>query len=181
MDAATKRAYRRRLLVGLLLFNGISSVGGGLALMTGWIPDQPSWVRHTDFSSLYFPGVILMAIVGGSSLVAASAMRKGCAGWQLSSILSGVIMLFWIIGEIASIRGFHFLQVIYFVTGGLVIWCTPALARTGRFSALPSPESIKRSGDEVRHYTEGVEQGVGENRGPHGAVSVAKDAEEDRV
>jgi hypothetical protein len=34
-------------------------------------------------------------------------------------------MLFWIVGEIASIRGFHPLQVLYFVTGALVIWCTP--------------------------------------------------------
>ena len=81
--------------------------------------------RHTDFSSLYFPGVILMAIVGGSSLVAALARVKHSAGWQLSSILAGVIMLFWIIGEIASIRGFHFLQVIYFVTGAMILWWTP--------------------------------------------------------
>ena len=35
MDAATHRDYRGTLLLGLLLFNGISSVGGGLALMTG--------------------------------------------------------------------------------------------------------------------------------------------------
>jgi hypothetical protein len=117
---------KRRPLFGLLLFNGVSSVGGGLALMTGWIPEQSAWVEHTDFSSLYFPGVILMAIVGGSSLVAAAAMAKHSQGWQLVSILAGVIMLFWIGGEIASIRGFHVLQVIYLVTGVLVVWWTPA-------------------------------------------------------
>jgi len=181
MDATTKREYRGKLLLGLLLFNGISSVGGGLALMTAWIPAQPSWVQHTDFPSLYFPGVMLMAIVGGSSLVAAVAMRKSCTGWQLASILSGVIMLFWIIGEIASIRGFHFLQVVYFVTGGLVIWLTPALSRTARLPAPTSPESIEGPGDEVGHETDAVEKTVSENRGPYGAVSVAKDAEEDRV
>ena len=93
--------------------------------MTGVIPRQASWIQHTDFGSQYFPGVILMAIVGGSSLIAALAMMKGADGWQLSSILAGVIMLFWIVGEIASIRGFHFLQVIYFVTGAAVIWFTP--------------------------------------------------------
>src|SRR5674476_904269 len=83
------------------------------------------WIQHTDFGSQYFPGVILMAIVGGSSLIGALAMMKGAYGWQLSSILAGVIMLLWIVGEIASIRGFHFLQVVYFVTGALVIWYTP--------------------------------------------------------
>ena len=121
----THRDYKGKLLLGFLLFNAISAIGGGLAIMTGWIPEQPSWVQHTDFSSLYFPGVILMAIVGGSSLVAALARVKHSAGWQISSILAGVIMLFWIIGEIASIRGFHFLQLIYFVTGAMILWWTP--------------------------------------------------------
>jgi hypothetical protein len=114
-----------RILFGLLLFNGISAVGGGFALMTGLIPRQASWIQHTDFGSLYFPGVILMAIVGGSSLLAGLAMAKHAAGWQLCSLLTGLIMLFWIVGEVASIRAFHFLQVIYFVTGALVIWLTP--------------------------------------------------------
>jgi len=114
-----------RILLGLLLFNGISAGGGGIALMTGAIPRQASWLQHTDFVSQYVPGVILMAVVGGSSLFAALAMMKGADGWQLSSILAGVIMFFWIIGEIASIRAFHFLQVIYFVTGAAVIWFTP--------------------------------------------------------
>jgi hypothetical protein len=114
-----------RILFGLLLLNGISAVGGGFALMTGVIPRQPLWIQHTDFGSLYLPGVILMAIVGGSSLLAALAMMKRASGWQLCSLLSGLVMLFWIVGEIASIRAFHFLQVIYFVTGGLVIWITP--------------------------------------------------------
>jgi hypothetical protein len=114
-----------RILFGLLLFNGISAVGGGFALMTGVIPEQASWIQHTDFSSQYLPGVILMAIVGGSSLLAALAMMKRSPGWQLYSLLTGLIMLFWIVGEVASIRAFHFLQVIYFVTGALVIWFTP--------------------------------------------------------
>lgn len=114
-----------RIVLGLLLFNGVSAAGGGIALMTGLIPMQEPWVRHTDFGSLYFPGVILMAIVGGSSLFAAIAMAKRSIAWQLSSILAGVVMLAWIIGEIASIRAFHFLQVVYFITGAAVIWYTP--------------------------------------------------------
>lgn len=28
------------ILLGLLLFNGLSAAGGGLALMSGWIPEQ---------------------------------------------------------------------------------------------------------------------------------------------
>lgn len=115
-----------KALLGLLLFNALTAVGGGLALMTGWIPEQASWVRHTDFSSNYFPGVILMAVVGGSSLVAATALVKRSVGWQLTSIVAGTVMVFWIAGEIASIRAFHALQVIYLVTGVMVVWWTPS-------------------------------------------------------
>lgn len=122
-----------RVLLGLLLFNGVSAAGGGIALMTGAISGDPSWIEHTDFDTLYLPGVILLTIVGGSSLFAATAMLKRSAGWQASSILCGWIMVVWIVAEIASIRGFHFLQVVYLVTGAAVIWCTPAtpLFRSG--------------------------------------------------
>jgi hypothetical protein len=121
---------KSKALLALLLFNGLTAVAGGLAFMTDWIPEQASWVRDTDFPSNYFPGVILMAIVGGSSLTAAIAMVKRSDGWQLTSIVAGTIMVFWIIGEVASIRGFHFLQVIYLVTGALVIWWTPGRDRS---------------------------------------------------
>ena len=117
---------RSRALLGLHVFNGLTAVGGGLALMVRWIPDQRSWVEHTGFADNYFPGVILMAVVGGSALVAALAMMKRVEGWRLSSIVAGMIMVFWIVGEVASIRGFHFLQVIYLITGMLVLWWTPA-------------------------------------------------------
>ena len=116
---------KSKILLGLLLFNSLSAAGGGLALMSGWIPEQASWVRDTDFPSNYFPGVILMAVVGGSSLIAATALVKRSDGWQLASIAAGIIMICWIVGEVVSIRGFHFLQVIYFVTGALVVAATP--------------------------------------------------------
>jgi hypothetical protein len=123
-----------KVLLGLLLFNGLSATIGGLALMTDWIPEQASWVRDTDFPSDYFPGVILMAVVGGSSLIAAAGLVKRSDGWQLASIVAGTIMVFWIIGEVASIRGFHFLQVIYLVTGALVVTWTPTRERSATSS-----------------------------------------------
>lgn len=119
-----------KILLGLLLFNGLSATVGGVALMTDWIPEQSSWVEDTDFPSNFFPGVILMAVVGGSSLIAAVALVKRCDGWQLASIVAGTIMVFWIIGEVASIRAFHFLQVIYLVTGALVVTWTPSRRST---------------------------------------------------
>lgn len=128
-------------LLVALLFNGVTAVAGGLALMMDWIPEQASWVRDTDFPSDYFPGVILMAVVGGSSLIAAVALVKRSDGWQLAGIVAGTIMVFWIIGEIASIRGFHSLQVIYLVTGALVVMLTPARDTSGSESMIDGGRS----------------------------------------
>ncbi len=115
-----------KVLLGLLLFNGVSALVGGLALMAEWIPEQASWVRHTDFPTNYFPGVVLMSVVGGSALVASAALVKRADGWQLTSIVAGAVMIIWIVGEVASIRGFHVLQVVFLVTGALVVLWTPA-------------------------------------------------------
>lgn len=122
---------RRRVLLGLLVFNALSATIGGIALMTTWIPEQPEWVRATDFPSNYLPGVILMAVVGGSSLIAAIAQVKDSDGWPLASIVAGTVMGYWIVGEIASIRAFHPLQVIYLVTGVLVVVLTPSTRPPG--------------------------------------------------
>lgn len=137
---------KSKTLLALLLFNGVTAVGGGLALMTDWIPEQASWVRETDFPSNYFPGVILMAVVGGSSLIAATALVKRSESWQLASIVAGTIMVFWIIGEVASIRAFHFLQVIYLVTGALIVTRTPA-RQTEATSSRGSRKSSTSSSD----------------------------------
>lgn len=131
---------RTRVLLALLLFNGVTAAGGGLALMTGWIPEQASWLRHTDFPSNYFPGVILMAVVGGSSLVAAIALAKRSDGWQLASIVAGTVMVIWIVGEVASIRGFHVLQVVYLVTGALVVAWTPRQHDAAAREAVAAPD-----------------------------------------
>jgi hypothetical protein len=132
---------RTKVLLALLLFNGVSAGGGGLALMTDWIPEQASWVRDTDFASNYFPGVILMAVVGGSSLVAAAALVKCLDGWQLASIVAGTVMVFWIVGEVASIRAFHPLQVIYLVTGVLVVAWTPRQHDAASPEAVTAPDA----------------------------------------
>ena len=89
--------------------------------MSGGIK-QSAWTLRTDFRSLYFPGVILFAIVGGSSLLALIAVKKKMVGWQLVSVLAGLILVFWIVGEIVSIRQFDWLQAVYFLTGILVIY-----------------------------------------------------------
>lgn len=120
---------KKAALLVLLGFNAVSAVGGGIALMAGSI-NESAWIRHTGFTSLYFPGLILFSIVGGSAMVAWLAMWKKLTGWQIATLLSGIIMLFWITGEIVSIRSFHWLQIIYALSGLAVVVLCPKKAQT---------------------------------------------------
>ena len=114
---------KHHLLIALTVFNAVCATGGGIALMLGSI-NQPVWIAHTGFDSLYFPGVILFAVVGGSATIATIATIKKVAAWQLATLTSAVIMLVWIVGEIVSIRQVHWLQAVFAITALSIIYLT---------------------------------------------------------
>ncbi len=86
------------------------------------------------------------ALLGVQLFNGLSAFGGGLAlmvGWipeQQIWVVAGVIMLAWIVGEVASIRGFHILQVIYLLTGVLVLWWTPAGSAAGQCRTEPGPD-----------------------------------------
>lgn len=113
---------RQRLLVGLLGFNAVTAMAGGIGLIAGWIKPGAALLEHTDFASYYWPGVILLCAVGGSALYAAVSVTRKMPGASMASLLAGMIMLFWIITEVVSIRQFHFFQVVYIATSLTIIF-----------------------------------------------------------
>jgi hypothetical protein len=116
--------FSRVTVIALHIFNAVSATAGGIYLMTSGPGDLPrAWLA--GFPSFYFPGVILLAMVGGSAAIAAIAIRRHVTGAALASITAGTIMVYWIVGEVASIRIFHPLQLIYLVTGVLAVVLTP--------------------------------------------------------
>lgn len=123
---------QQKILLGLLAFNGLSAVAGGIGLMTGSVNPGQELLTNTDFSSFYFPGVILFAVVGGSSLLAALAVYKKVVGAELASLLAGIILLFWLIGEVASIHQIHFLQVVYAISAIGVLYLSKEVKSTKR-------------------------------------------------
>lgn len=116
---------KRKLLIGLLLFIGLTAVAGGIGLMTGSVDPGAELLTDTDFASFYLPGIILFAVVGGSSLLAAISTYKKVIGAELASILAGLILLFWLVGEVVSIGHLNPLQFIYFALGCAVLYLTP--------------------------------------------------------
>jgi len=110
----------------LLLINGVSATLGGLYLISSAQDAMPlAWLNDTGFNNYYFPGVILFAVVGGSAVLALLARIKKLEYANLLAILSGLIMVYWIIGEIASIKHLNILQLIFLASGISVIVLAP--------------------------------------------------------
>lgn len=55
--------------------------------------------RHA-FSKLFFPGLILCVVLGGSHLAAAFALSRNRSVVRIASILAGLVLTGWMIGEL---------------------------------------------------------------------------------
>ncbi len=130
MKNVVKKAKWTKALTVLLWINSVAALAGGLNLLSGKLVLPASQLTGTGFTSYYFPGVILFAVVGGSALLALLAHYKHLAHAALLSLLSGVILVIWIVGEIASIQTLHFLQFVFLASGIAVIYLTPAESDT---------------------------------------------------
>lgn len=121
------KASQRRWLIRLLFFVAMTAMAGGAALILGKTGmDAATTLQYSAFPDLYFPGVILLAIVGGSALVAAIANWKRVVGAELATIVAAVVLLMWLVGEMVSLRQIHFLQIIYLVLGVAVLLLVPS-------------------------------------------------------
>lgn len=111
-----------RLLAGLLLFNGIGAVGGGIALMTGNIGLPLRLLDGTPFSDYAIPAWILTLVVGGTSLGAAWLLTRRSAWAGAASMVAGSALLGWIVTEFVLIPEGWMLQLPYFLIGLAVLW-----------------------------------------------------------
>jgi hypothetical protein len=109
---------RRHIVEAVLLFNTITAIGGGIALATGLIsPD----FKLALFNNYLLPGVILALIVGGSSLYGYLAMLKHHHYAALDAMISSLILLIWVVVEIALIQQTSALQFLYISLAAVVI------------------------------------------------------------
>jgi hypothetical protein len=81
-----------RILLVLLLLNGLGAFIGGIGVTKDALPFPDVWLQGTPFRSYFVPGLILCLIVGGSQLAAALALlwhhSLPCFGVTLSPELS---------------------------------------------------------------------------------------------
>ena len=127
MIAAEGRPIAVRVLVTLLVFQGLSGVAGGYGLTrdpTGSaVGLDLRWLEGSPFPDYLVPGVVLLLALGIVPLVVAAGILWRLRGAWLASLLVGLALINWIGVQVAIIGYISQppLQLIYGLVGvGLV-------------------------------------------------------------
>jgi hypothetical protein len=107
------------ILLVLFIFNGLGAVAGGIADMRDALPFPDVWLQGTPFRSYFLPGLILCAVVGGSHLAAAFTILWRHSVAKMASVLAGLVLTGWMIGELALI-GFRAPIQVWFLALALI-------------------------------------------------------------
>lgn len=111
----------RAALFVIDVFVVLTAVGGGIALVAGLEGGRfpPEMLRGTPFGSYVVPGLMLAVVVGGSAAVAAATTLLSSTAGGLTSMLAGVVMMGWIVGEVLLFNqpSWTWIEVFYFALG----------------------------------------------------------------
>ncbi len=111
--------------VALLLVNGISGVYGGLSLIM--YPDgssmhlSPDLLAFSFFDSYLVPGIILLLTNGFFSIYVFAALILGHKKYWRLVALQGIILILWLVAQIALIRVIHYLHLVMFAVGAALV------------------------------------------------------------
>jgi hypothetical protein len=126
----------RYMLGGLLAFGALNAFAGGYYGLSGAEGVPTEWLEGSPFSDYTFPSVILLAVVGGSFLVATVAVLVRSRIARASALTAGTVVLVWIVVQVAIIGYVSWMQPATAIGGLLVLllaWLLP------KPSASPHP------------------------------------------
>lgn len=140
------KAMRITLFI-LVLFGALTTLAGGIGLLTGIIAAPLQWLEGSPFVDYTIPGLALAIVVGGSMLFAAATIFSGREIGVLASGFAGLAMMIFEIVEVAVIDPYAgssltlalSLQVFFFALGlaifilALILWMNEF--RSQRFTA----------------------------------------------
>lgn len=119
-----------KILSVYLLLIGLSAVGGGINLLLnngGGLPVE--LLANTPFTNYFWPGIILLIVVGGTHFLAALSLWIKHTYTQEITAVAGFGLLIWIFTQVCMIGGTHWLQVLYFGLGLLTVVISLVLLR----------------------------------------------------
>jgi hypothetical protein len=129
-----RSSLNRYLLGGLLSFGALNAFGGGYYGLSGAEGVPVELLEGSPFRSYFVPSLVLFVVVGGSFLFAAIAVFADTRIARASALMSGAIVLVWIVVQVSIIGYVSWMQPTTAVVGLLILllaWLLP-----GR-SALP--------------------------------------------
>lgn len=122
-----QKSYGLYILMGLILFQGISGLVGGIALVidpTGELLQMPlSMLEGSPFRDFRVPGIILLTILGIFPTVVFYGLWKRSIWARMGALLVGTALIIWIGVEIWMV-GYHSeppLQLVYGLIGLILL------------------------------------------------------------
>ncbi len=94
----------------LLAFIAINAFGGGSYGMMSPKELPKEWLEGSPFDSFFIPSFILFVVVGGSHVTAAYYVLRNKNGGYKAALWAGLILLVWILVQVAIIGFVSFLQ-----------------------------------------------------------------------
>jgi hypothetical protein len=118
-------------LATLLFVVAITAIAGGGALVGAprgtLMHADLALLAHSPFSTFLVPGLLLLGVIGIGHLVAAVLVVRRSRVANHAAFAAGIALLVWIVAELALIRAFQFLQLVYLALAVAIV--TIALRR----------------------------------------------------
>ena len=113
---------RHAWLTALAGFVAVSAYGGAVGLIGGWLRPSSSMTARLPFHSPVFAGIALACVVAVPATLVAVLAWRGHPRDRDAAVLAGVLLVGWIVVEVAVVRQFSALQVVYGLAGlGLIV------------------------------------------------------------
>jgi hypothetical protein len=109
-----------RLLLGLLLFSGVTALITGMLLIAfpqGGNVMPISLLENTNVPSFRVPGLLLVSVIASLHLTAAFAMIRRTIHADWIAALSGVAMCSWVLIQIAVMNKWHWIHPLFLIVG----------------------------------------------------------------
>ena len=120
----------RYSLGSLLAFGALNAIGGGYYGLSGAAGVPTEWLEGSPFSDYFIPSLILLVVVGGSFVIAAIVVFAGLRIARVAALAAGLVVLGWLVAQVAIIGYVSWMQPTTAVAGVLVLllaWLLPDL------------------------------------------------------
>jgi hypothetical protein len=127
----------RIALIVIQLVVAVNAVGGGIYGLAGAKGLPKSWLEGSPFPDYTLPSLFLLGVIGGGMIVATATwlLRRRIAPWV--SLGMGVVLMSWIVAQVAIITLNSWLQPVSFAAG-LAITALAAYAVRRREEIAPA-------------------------------------------